>query len=198
MKSKPQGERVGWRRLNTEYPYSCSMFRLRRDRILINDRHQADFNYLETHAAVWVVPVTSEGLIVLIRQYRYAVDEWIWEVPAGGMSDHTGDLESLARRELAEEVGGEAGSLQYLGWFFGGAATSTIRCHIYLAHDTQLSRQPEPETMEMIEIHQVPVAEALRMSRCGEMRDGRSALALLWSEPYLRAGKELGGSSPGV
>lgn len=186
MEEKPTGQEAGWQRLETEFPYTCPAFRLRRDRLRLKNGTEVDFTYVQSRGAIWVVPVTPQREVVLIRQYRYAVDEWVWEVPAGGMFDHDGDLESLVRRELAEEVGGESDRLQYLGYFFGGAATSDVRCHVYIAHDTLLNRKPEPEAMEDIEVHVVSIDKALRMSRSGEMRDGRSALALLWSEPHLR------------
>jgi ADP-ribose diphosphatase len=186
MDQKPKAEAIGWKRQETDYPFSGRTFRVRRDRLLIKGIHRVDYAYIESEGAVWVVPVTPEGEVVLIRQYRYSVDDWVWEVPAGGLFDHEGDLESLVRRELLEEVGGEADSLEYIGWFYGGAAMTNTRCHVFIAYNTRLKHQPKPEIMENIEVHVVPVDSALRMCRSGEMQEGRSALALLWSEPYLR------------
>jgi ADP-ribose pyrophosphatase len=187
---------AGWRRLATDYPFENRHFRLRCDRVRVGEAAEIEFAYLETRGAVWVVPVTAAGEIVLIRQYRYAVDEWLWEVPAGGLFDHEGEPESLARRELAEEVGGTADRFQYLGWFFGGAAVTDTRCHLFVAHGTRLTGQPSHEPTETIHVHCVPLAEALRMARSGEMKDGRSALALLWSEPFLRAAAGVSGEPP--
>ncbi len=183
---KPNAEGAGWHLIRTDRLFENPHFRLRRDRVRIGGHHEIDFAYLETKGAVWVVPVTPEGEIVLIRQYRYAVDDWLWEVPAGGLFDHEGDPESLARRELQEEVGGTAAQLQYLGWFYGGAAVTDTRCHLFLARDTHLGLPLQHEPSETIEVHTFPLEQALRMARSGAMRDGRSALALLWSEPFLR------------
>jgi ADP-ribose pyrophosphatase len=182
---KENGERAGWRRLKTDYIFENRHFRLRCDRVSVNG-HEFDYSYFETRGAVWVVPVTPEGRIVLIRQYRYAVDEWLWEVPAGGLFDHEGEPDALARRELAEEVGGETDDLEYLGWFFGGAALTDSRCHVFVARNTRLALPARHEASETIEIHTVPAAQAFTMARNGDMRDGRSALALLRAEPYLR------------
>jgi len=183
--NKPNSEAAGWRRLLTDYPFHGHIFRLRRDRVQIGGIHEFEFTYLESKGAVWVVPVVNGDKIALIRQYRYAVDEWVWEVPAGGMFDHDGSLESLASRELAEEIGGEAERLQYLGWFYGGTAITDVKCHIFIGHNTRVIHEPRREISETIEVHLVPLEEAFRMARSGEMRDGRSALALLWSEPHL-------------
>ena len=183
---KPNSEAAGWQRLSTDYPFRGRLVHLRRDRVRVRGDFEFDFTYIEGKGAVWVVPVTVDGQIVLIKQYRYAVDEWVWEVPAGGLFDHDGDPESLARRELAEEVGGEAERFQYLGYFYGGVALTDSKCHVFIAHNTRLTRPTAHEAAETLETHLVPVEEALRMARCVEMRDGRSALALLWSEPYLK------------
>lgn len=185
---KPNSEPAGWRRLKTDYPFLHPVIRLRRDRVRVRERHEFDFAYIETRGAVWVVPVTPDGQIVLIRQYRYAVDEWVWEVPAGGLFDHDGDPESLAKRELREEVGGEAERFQSLGWFYGGVAITDSKCHVFIAHNTRLTHEPAHEAAETMETHPVSIAEALRLAHSGEMRDGRSALALLWSEPHLKRG----------
>ena len=62
--------------------------------------------------------MTSAGEVVLIRQFRYIVDEWLWEVPAGGSHDFAGDdLTELVRRELREEIGGEAEAIEHIGTF---------------------------------------------------------------------------------
>jgi ADP-ribose pyrophosphatase len=182
---KPHSQSAGWQRLSTDYPYEGRMIHLRRDRVRVRGTHEFDFAYIEGKGAVWVVPVTPDGQIVLIKQYRYAVDEWVWEVPAGGLFDHDGDPESLARRELREEVGGEAERFQYLGFYYGGVALTDSKCHVFIAHNTRLTHPTAHEAAETLTAHLVSIDEALRMARSGEMRDGRSALALLWSEPYL-------------
>lgn len=184
--SKPNGEAAGWRRMSTRYPFSYRMFHIRQDRVRVNGLHEFDYAYIESRGAVWVVPATSDGRIILIKQYRYSVDEWVWEVPAGGLHDHNGDAESLARRELREEIGGEAERLQYLGYFYGGVAITDSKCHVFLAHNTRLAHEPAREPAETMVMHPVPIEQAMRMARAGEMRDGRSALALLWCEPYLK------------
>jgi ADP-ribose pyrophosphatase len=184
--SKPNGEAAGWQRISTHYPFSYRMLHIRQDRVRVNGSHEFDYAYIQSRGAVWVIPVTADDRIILIKQYRYSVDEWVWEVPAGGLYDHDGDPESLAKRELREEIGGEAEWLQYLGYFYGGVAITDSKCHVFIAHSTRLTGEPEREAAETMEIHPVPIEQALRMARSGDMRDGRSALALLWSEPYLR------------
>ena len=105
------------------------------------------------------------------------------EVPAGGMSP---DLtpEEVARRELLEEVGGTAADLRYIGQFYTSNGISNEVAYVYLATGVELG-ESQREPTELMEIRLVPVEEALRMARDGEITDGPSALALLWCEPLL-------------
>lgn len=183
---KVNAQAHGWQRLATDYPYSFRMFRVRRDQARWPDGQVRTFSYVQTSGAVWVVPVTADGQIVLIRQFRYMLDDWQWEVPAGGFHDFTGDPVELAKHELEEEVGGSSDDWLYVGSFNTGASTFEELAHIVLARDVRLDREPHREPAEIIEVHQVPIERAMEMARNGEMADGHSALALLRCEPYLK------------
>ncbi len=177
----------GWQRLATDYPYTHHMFRIRRDQARWPDGHVAPYTYIQGNGAVWVVPVTADGQVVLIRQFRYTMDDWCWEVPAGGFHDFVGSPVDLAKRELAEEVGGESDNWLYVGSFRPGVSIIDEICHIVLARDVRLSHEPHREPAEIIEVHLVPLERALEMARGGEIVDGHSALALLRCEPLLKA-----------
>lgn len=184
---KPNSRQAGWERLHTHYPYEYPLFRIRQDRVRLPNGQETDYAYMENQGAAWIVPLTADGQIVLIRQYRYAVDDWCWEVPAGGLYNHDGPPASLARRELAEEVGGDCDELTYVGWFYAGCSIENEVCHVFLAHGVRLDREPQREPGETIEIHPTPLDEALALARSGQMKDGKSALALLLCEPHLKA-----------
>jgi 8-oxo-dGTP pyrophosphatase MutT (NUDIX family) len=104
-------------------------------------------------------------------------------VPAGGLSP---DLtpEEVARRELLEEVGAEAAEIRFVGRFYTSNGISNEIAYVYLATGVELG-EAHREPAELMEIRLVPVGEALRMARVGEVTDGPSALALLWCEPLL-------------
>jgi ADP-ribose pyrophosphatase len=114
------------------------------------------------------------------------VGEWLWEVPAGAV-DGDEDLEAAARRELAEEIGGTAAEMRHVGHFFAAGSISNLRDDVFLATGVRLG-QSVREPTELIEIKTVPLADALAMARQGEIKDGESALALLWCEPLLLEG----------
>ncbi len=183
---KPEGEKLGWRVLGTEYPYQGKVNRLRADRLAIPGQGEMEYSYLERAQSVIVVPVTGDGRVVLIRQYRYAVDEHCLEFPAGGLHD-TGDasLEEVVRKELQEEIGAQAGAIEYVSWFYSSDSLSNEVCHVHLAFDVALTDDADTEPGEHIETVILPISEALALVRRGEMRTGTCALSLLLCEERL-------------
>jgi len=183
---KRNGHAHGWQLLETTYPFTYHMFRVREDRVRWPDGRVRPYSYVQACGAVWIVPLTIERKVVLIRQFRYTLDDWSWEVPAGGFHDFDGSPLDLAKKELAEEVGGESDNWLYIGSFRPGVSLFDEVCHIVLARDVRLTAEPHREPGEIIEVRPVPVRRALAMARSDEMVDGHSALALLRCEPYLK------------
>ena len=186
--TKPRGSRLGWELLHTRYLYLSPWHRLRQDRVRLPGGEVITYTYQEHAGFVAIVPVTVEGDLVLIRCYRYTVDDWVWEIPAGGLGNRPGQsLLEVAQEELEEEIGGVAETWHYKGWFYIANGTANIVGHLFLATGVRLERPTRHENTEVIQIHRVPVDVALEMARTGQMRDGESALALLRLEPELRA-----------
>ena len=191
---KPEAHRIGWRLLRTRYLFEDPWLRLREDRIAVGSRKMT-FTYQEQPGGVVVVPLTGDGRIVLVRQYRYPIDAWSLEVPAGGLHDTGGaDLADVARKELHEETGASCETIHAVGSFFSSAALSNEVCHVFLATGVTMDRFPRTEETEHIEILPMPAETVLEMARTGEIKTGPSALALFLCEPLLR--QELAKNSP--
>jgi ADP-ribose pyrophosphatase len=169
--------------LSSRYLWTSRWYNLRQDQIVTPDGTHGTYTVVEHPGAVWVVPVTVTGQVVLEWQYRHTVQDWCWEVPAGGLLPGTSP-EEMARRELREEIGGAATRLEPIAWFYTMNGIGTEVAHVYLALDVELG-QTEREPTEVIELHTIPIAEAMRMARAGEITDGPSALALLLCERRL-------------
>ncbi len=171
---------------HTEARFENDICRLREDDVEVADGKKIKYAYLERDEAVIVVPVTTAGEVVLLKQYRYPVDEWCLEVPAGGTHD-TCDaaLEEVVRKELREEIGGTAKKLTYVSFFFSANSMADEKCHVFLAEGVELQRRQETEATESIEIQLVPVAKAVELARSGAMKTGPCALAVLLCEPLL-------------
>lgn len=172
-----------YQRISSRYIWKSRWYNVRQDEIRAPDGSEHTYTVVEHPGAVWVVPVTAGGEIVLEWQYRYTVGEWCWEVPAGGLLPGA-TPEAMARQELREEIGGTAARIERVGQFYTMNGIGTEVAHVFLATGVELG-EPHREPTEIMEIKRVPIAEALRMARAGEISDGPSALALLLCEPLL-------------
>ncbi len=166
--------------------FQNAIFRLREDEVELADGGKIQYAYLERTAAVVIVPVTTAGEMVLVKQYRYSVDEWCLEVPAGGTHDvDDASLEEVARKELREEVGGVATTLTEIASFYSANSLTDEKCHVFLALGVELSEKPDKESSETLEPQLMPVAEALELARSGAIKTAPSALAILLCESHL-------------
>lgn len=170
--------------LSSRIAWSCPWYSVRQDEIVTPDGNRGVYNTVTKADAVWIVPVTSEGQIVLLYQYRYTVDDWCWEIPAGSIKPGQ-TPEDAAREELREEIGGTALILEHVLRYYVANGISNEVGHIFLATGVTLN-QPEHEAAEVIEIHIKSVAEALDMARGGLISDGPSAYALLLCQNRLQ------------
>lgn len=184
---KPKGARAGWKFLGSQKRFENEIFRVRQDEVELEGGEKMQYAYVERDEAVIVIPITREGEMIMLKQYRYAVDEWCLEVPAGGTHD-SGDasLEEVVRKELREEVGGTAEKLTYIDFFFSANAITDEKCHVFLAEGVELAKKPKTEASETIETQLVPVAKAIELARTGAMKTAPCALAVLLCEPHLR------------
>lgn len=166
-----------FRTLRSEIAWECPWYRVRRDEITLPDGKPGVYNVIEKTDAVWVLPVTRAGLVPLLWQYRYTVDDWCWEIPAGGAKPGQ-TAEEAAREELREEVGGRAETLDYIGRFYLANGICNEVGHVFFAADVELGETAH-EAAEVMEVHLKPAAEVLAMARRGDISDGPTALAVL-------------------
>jgi ADP-ribose pyrophosphatase len=123
-----------------------------------------------------VVAFRTPETVILLRQYRYAAGGPIWEVPAGKLDD--GELpEICAARELEEETGYRAGRLVKTGEILTTPGFTDERIHLFCAYELARGRMAH-QVDELIEVHEVPFAEALAMIDRGELIDAKSIAAL--------------------
>jgi ADP-ribose pyrophosphatase len=127
--------------------------------------------------SVAALPVLDDGRLVLVRQYRYAVSDFVWELPAG-RRDPSESPEAGARRELEEEVGLRAASLEPLSTFWTTPGFCDEVMHLFRATGLE-SIPPRPEADERIEPGTFTLDEAMAMVARGEIREGKTLVALL-------------------
>ncbi|NLX49919.1 MAG: NUDIX hydrolase [Methanospirillum sp.] len=122
--------------------------------------------------AVAVLPVDGDE-VVLIRQYRAAIGDWILEAPAGTLEEGESP-EDCAARELIEETGLAAAGLVPLGAVYTTPGFSDEVIHLYLAHGLSPSNAFEPDEDEQIEVVRVSADEVRAMARDGRIRDAKT------------------------
>ena len=164
-------------------------FTVREDTVRYPDGSVGSCAVVEKAPAVYIVPLLDAAHMVLIRTYRYPLQRWQWEVPAGAVEPDNA-LEDAARAELLQEIGGRAERLEPIGSFATLPGFGNEQAHVFLARQVTLG-PPQLEASEAIERHIVPIKRALHMALYGQMEDGPSSLAVLRSAPYLPDGGRL-------
>ncbi len=170
--------------LESHRVWECPWYAVRQDRIHLPDGSEGTYNVVELADAVWVVPVTTGGEIVLLWHYRYPLQTWGWELPSGGGVRSIEEALPAVQRELREETGGIATDWRYLMRVSTCKGVSTEHAHLYLATGVTLG-STDHEPAEVMTVHTFPTAEVYRMARAGEIHDGVGVLALLLAEPFL-------------
>lgn len=170
--------------LDSRLAWQCPWYRVRQDRLRLPDGSEGVYNVVEKSDAVWIVPVTAAGEIVLIRHYRHTLGAWCWEVPAGGIKPDQ-DARQAAEAELREEIGGVAQDWRFLLRVSTGNGFCDEYGSLFLATGVTLGETAH-EAAEVLRVRTFPAAEAIRMARAGQINDALSTLALLLAEPLLQ------------
>jgi len=126
--------------------------------------------------AAAVLPVTPDGDVILVRQFRPAIRRWLVEIPAGLLDVREEDALTCAARELFEETGYRHSSIEFLGGIYTTAGFSDEYVHLFRA-DTEPEAAAEPE--DGIELVREPFARMVAAARAGRVRDAKTCVALL-------------------
>jgi ADP-ribose pyrophosphatase len=127
-------------------------------------------------------PAGTDPEVLLIRQYRYAAECYLYEIPAGRVNAGESP-EACARRELLEETGCSAEQVLFLTSMYSTPGFTDERIHLFVA--SGLSRgETQREADEFIEVVTMPLSRALKMVERGEIQDAKTALGLLYAAAF--------------
>ncbi|MGQ9735122.1 MAG: NUDIX hydrolase [Thermaceae bacterium] len=135
-------------------------------------------------AAAFVLPVTEEGTVYFIRQYRHPTGKYLLEIPAGKVDPGETPLEAAAR-ELMEEVGAKAREFVPLPPFHPQPSFTAVVFHPFVALEARQVAEPNREAGEEMETVELPLLEAYRLLHQGEILDASTALTLFYARPIL-------------
>ena len=155
----------------------------------LNDGSQFQTAYIDHPGAVVIVPLrnkSSQPEILMLRQYRYALQDSILELPAGTRGELE-DWNSCAQRELREETGFEAERFVNLGDCWPAPGVSNERMVIYLAEDLEYNPLPQ-DSDEEIEVVPYALDALLSMALDGRLQDAKSVVGILRTAFYMKVG----------
>jgi ADP-ribose pyrophosphatase len=165
-------------RLDRRVVYRGRILTLEVDRVIEPSGVEVEREVVRHAGAAVIVAETAEGRLLLVRQYRYAVNGFLWEIPAGHIAPGESPDET-ARRELAEETGFHPNRLEKLATFFPSPGFSDEVMHLFLATALE-ERYASPDEDESIEVGQFTLDEATSLFSQGEIQDGKTILGLMF------------------
>ena len=175
--------------ISTERLYTGRVVNLDRDTVRFPDGSSGQLEMLRHPGASAVVPFLDDPRapdprMLLIRQFRHAANGFIWEVPAGRL-DAGETPDACARRELEEETGMRARTLEPLTTIYTTPGFTDERIHLFLAHGLEPGSQRR-EADEFMELRELPWSAVLELVRTGEVQDGKTLTSLLFVQCFRR------------
>lgn len=170
--------------ITTEVIASGGMLTVKRDQVRLPNGHTSQREYVTHPGAVAVVPLLSNGNIVLERQFRYPLHQVFIEIPAGKI-DPGEDVLITGQRELLEETGYTAKEWIKLSQLHPCIGYSDEVIHLYLARDLDAGIHQRDED-ESLEVFEASFADCLTMIQNGQITDGKTIVALMLVEKYLQ------------
>ena len=165
------------KKLSTQQIYSGRAVKVHVDTVEKAGGIRTTREVVEHSDSVAVVVLDEQRNIVMVRQFRHAVDKFLLEIPAGGVDPGEEPVESV-RRELQEETGYFPRTIDRLGGFYATPGYGTEYLHCFLATDLVPARLVAEDT-EDIEVVRIPADEISRLIRTGDICDAKSIAALL-------------------
>lgn len=171
------------KKISSEEIFDGVAIHLYRDEILLPNGNKGVREVIRHPGAVCVLPMTDDGEIVFVNQFRYALNKVTLEVPAGKLEKGEDPTEA-ALRELSEETGITAGKIVPMGALYTTPALIDEIIYMYIATELQQGEQHLDED-EFVNAVKIPLTKAVEMVMNGEIRDSKTQLMILKAEKYF-------------
>lgn len=171
------------KQISTETVYRGRVVNVRSDIAEIKNGRHVPREVIEHPGGVAIVAVDENDCVMMVRQYRYPMEEELLEIPAGKL-EYGEDHYDCAVRELSEETGCTAGKLVYLGPIYPSPGFSKEILYIYLATDLACGEMHLDED-EFLSVEAVPMDALIEKIMTSEIRDGKTIIGILKAKRYL-------------
>jgi ADP-ribose pyrophosphatase len=174
------------RLLSSETIYRGRVFAVTVDAVAYPDGRRVSMEAVRHRGSVVLLPMPAPDRIILIRQYRYVVNEWLWELPAGSLEPEESP-EAAAMRECHEEVGMIAARARRLGTFYPSPGFCDEAMHFFLLTELRDRRPGEPaparDPDEVLTVKEFSLTDAKELVRNGEIVDMKTMVGLTLLTP---------------
>lgn len=171
----------------SEKTYQGKVFYVTRDTAELEDGKEVQRDVVHHSGGVCIVPLTEKGTVLMVKQFRYPMQQVTLEIPAGKLEAGE-DPADCGRRELREEAGRTCGKYTPLGKLFPTPAYDTEVIHMYLAQELSAPEAQDLDDGEFLDVTELPLEQAVQMVMDGEIPDAKTQIALL--KTYVLLQKE--------
>jgi len=180
MEDKP----LTWETLSSEIAYSCDGFDVVRETVRLPDGAEVDFDYLTESESVVILPLTPDGDVVVIEEWREPVRRVNYGLPAGSVEPDDDDRRTAVARELEEETGYEPGDVTHLTTVEPANGFSDAVFHYFLAENCTPTGEQRLDDDESIRVETTTLDGLLEAAESDALRDGRTMLGVLYYELF--------------
>ncbi len=162
----------------SELIFDGKVVHLYRDTVILPNGKDATREIIRHVGAVAVLPITDEGEVILVKQFRYPFDEVLTEIPAGKLDSKDENHIKAALRELREETGVTCDKLTYIGDLYPSVAILDEVIHMYCAEGLSYG-ETDPDDDEFLNVVKIPFEEAVNSVLSGRIKDAKTQTAIL-------------------
>ena len=167
-----------FKRLNRELVYHGAIVDFYKDTVQVPNGNVVEWDYIGHKGAAAVVPVREDGKLLMVRQYRNALDRYTLEIPAGGLNGSDEPTRDAAARELEEETGYRSDELEWLITIRTTVAFCNEKIDIYMAKNLIRTEQHLDED-EFIHVEAYSIEELTQMIMEGKSEDSKTIAAIM-------------------
>lgn len=188
MASENSDQDLREEKISSKSVFNGQLLDVFKDHVRLPNGQEATREYIKHQGASAVLPFFENGDVMLVRQFRYPLDQVFLEVPAGKIDPDEGPT-STAKRELKEETGITCGELQKLEYFYPSIGYTDEIIHLYVGWDLEEAEQQIDEH-EFLQKHRLPFQEAHQMVLDGQITDSKTALLILKAAALTSTGNQ--------